>query len=184
MWSPRRFVLAAVLILLAGCSSSPVPIADPSESTLDARLFGTWVTQDDDSPAMLRIRLVPFDAHQMVAGATYIGLVDGGHEVHEALYRVLLADVDGTTWISASELSEYDTDAVEDRDPQPWLIARIDYEQDGIVLFRELAHPSDLSKIETVDELTALLRERQNDPGFLDDEPLRFVRHDDDDTTF
>ena len=30
----------------------------------------------------------------MVAGATYIDLVDGGYEVQEALYRVLLADVE------------------------------------------------------------------------------------------
>ena len=180
MWSPWKFVPAALLIMLAACSNSPVPIADPAESTLDSRLFGTWAALDGDSPGILRIRLVPFDEHQMVAGATYVDLVDDGYEVHEALYRVLLADVGGNTWISASELSEHDTDAVEDRDPLPWLIARIDFEQSGIVLFRELAHSIDLSDIETVDGLTALLRERQNDPGFLDDEALRFVRHDDD----
>jgi hypothetical protein len=184
MWSPWKFVLAALLVLLTACSNSPVPIVDPAESTLDARLFGSWAALDGDSQSMLRIRVVPFDEHQMVAGATYVELVDGGYEVHEALYRVLLADVDGATWISASELSEKDTDSVGDRDPLPWLIARIDFEQDGIVLFRELAHSIDLSEIETVEGLTARLRERQNDPGFLDDEALRFVRHDDQETTF
>jgi len=54
----------------------------------------------------------------------------------------------------------------------------LESEADGIVLFREISQDIELDGIKTVEELQAVLGDRQNELGFLDDEGIRFVRYD------
>jgi hypothetical protein len=54
----------------------------------------------------------------------------------------------------------------------------LESEADGIVLFREISQDIELDGIKTVEELQAVLGDRQNEQGFLDDEGIRFVRYD------
>jgi hypothetical protein len=130
MWSPwKNSPAVALLFLFAACSDSPVPVVHPSEATLDARLFGTWVAQDRDSSDTGRIRVVPFDKHQAVAELLFLETVEGVYELEAGL-------------------------------------------------FREISDSVDLGDIETVEELRAILRERCDDPDFLDDDGVRFIRYD------
>ena len=48
------------------------------------------------------------------------------------------------------------------------------------MLFREISDSVDLGDIETVEELRAILREHKDDPGFLDDDGISFIRYDTD----
>jgi hypothetical protein len=178
MW--RRLKLLpgiAALVTCAACFDSPVPVVDSFESMLDARLFGTWVPLENESADVARITLLPFDEHQMIAEIVGLESADGVYEVESTLFRVLLAEIDGTTWISATELNEPEPDD-ESRDESAWAIARLDLEADGIVLFREVSHEIELDRIETVEGLQAMLVDRQDEEGFLDDEGIRFVRYD------
>ena len=178
MWSQLKLLSSiATLVAFAACSDSPVPVVDFSESIHDARLFGTWVALENESADVVRITVVPFDEQQMVAEFVGLESIDGEYEVESTLFRVLLAEIDGTTWISATELSEPESDD-ESRDESAWAIARIDFEADGVVLFREISQDIELDGIKTVEELQAVLGDRQNEQGFLDDEGIRFVRYD------
>jgi hypothetical protein len=178
MWSPLKLLsVLALSTLVVACSDSPVPVVDPSESELDARLYGTWVALENASADVARITLVPFDEQQMVAEVVGLESIDGIFQVESTLFRVLLAEFDGTIWISASELSGSESDE-ESRDDSAWVIARLDFEPDGVVLFREISHAVELEGIETVEGLQAVLVDRQDEPGFLDEEGIRFVRHD------
>jgi hypothetical protein len=179
MWSPwKNSPAVTLLFLLAACSDSPVPVAHPSEATLDARLFGTWVAQDRDSSDAGRIRVVPFDEHQAVAELLILEKFDDVYELEADLFRVLVVDIDGLTWISATDLSDPDWASQAKQDPLSWIIARLDFEDDGSVLFREISNSVDLGDIETVEELRAILRERRDDPDFLYDDGVRFVQYD------
>jgi hypothetical protein len=174
MWSPLKLVTGlAVLAASGACSDSPVPVVDSSESKLDARLFGTWVALENESADVVRITVVPFDEQQMVAEIVGLESIDGEYEVESTLFRVLLAEIDGMTWISATELSERESD-----DESAWVIARLDFEPDGVVLFREISHEVELEGIETVEGLQAVLVDRQDEPEFLDEDGIRFVRYD------
>jgi hypothetical protein len=178
MWSPLKLLSSiATLVAFAACSDSPVPVVDSSESILDARLFGTWVARENASADVVRITVVPFDEQQMVAEFVGLESIDGEYEVESTLFRVLLAEIGGTTWISATELSEPESD-VESRDESAWALARIEFEAEGVVLFREISQDIELDGIKTVEELQAVLGDRQNELGFLDDEGIRFVRYD------
>lgn len=178
MRSPLKLLSSiATLVAFAACSDSPVPVVDSSESILDARLFGTWVALENESADVVRITVVPFDEQQMVAEFVGLESIDGEYEVESTLFRVLLAEIDGTTWISATELSEPESD-VESRDESAWALARIDFEAEGVVLFREISQDIELDGIKTVEELQAVLGDRQHELGFLDDEGIRFVRYD------
>jgi hypothetical protein len=144
---------------------------------LDGRPFGMRVVLENESADVVRITVVPFDEQQMVAEFVGLESIDGEYEVESTLFRVLLAEIDGTTWISATELSEPESDD-ESRDESAWAIARIDFEADGVVLFREISQDIELDGIKTVEELQAVLGDRQNEQGFLDDEGICFVRYD------
>ncbi len=116
MWNPWKYAPAvALLFLLAACSDSPVPVVHPSEATLDSRLFGTWVAQDRDSSDTGRIRVVPFDDHQAVAELLFLETVEDVYELEAGLFRVLVVDIDGLTWISATDLSDSDRASQEEQ---------------------------------------------------------------------
>ena len=178
MWSPLKLLSGiTTLVAFAACSDSPVPVVDSSESMLDARLFGTWVPLENESADVARVTVVPFDEQQIVAEIVGLESIDDVYEVESTLYRVLLARIDGATWISATELSKPESDD-ESRDESAWAIARIDFEADGVVLLREISHDIEFDGIETVEGLQAMLVDRQDEQGFLDHEGIRFVRHD------
>jgi len=178
MWSPLKLLSGiATVVAFAACSDSPVPVVDSSESMLDARLFGTWVALENESADVARITVFPFDEQQMVAEIVGLESTDGVYELESTLFRVLLAEIDGTTWISATELSEPEPDNGS-RDESAWAIARLDFEADGVILFREVSHEIELDGIETVEGLQAVLVDRQDEQGFLDDEGIRFARYD------
>jgi hypothetical protein len=178
MWRPLKLLPGiAALVTFAACSYSPVPVIDSFESILDARLFGTWVPLENETADVARITLLPFDEHQMIAEIVGLESTDGVYEVESTLFRVLLAEINGTTWISATELNESEP-AGESRDESAWAIARLDLESDGIVLFREVSHEIELDGIETVEGLQAMIVDRQDEEGFLDDEGIRFGRYD------
>ena len=179
MWSPLKLLSGmATVAAFAACSDSPVPVVDASESMLDARLFGTWVALENESADVARITVYPFDEQRMVAQIVGLESIDGAYELESTLFRVLLAEIDGTNWISATELSSEPEPDIESRDERAWAIARLDFEADGVILFREVSHEIELDGIETVEGLQAVLVDRQDEQGFLDDEGIRFVRYD------
>lgn len=170
----RLLTCAGALSLVAACSESPVPVQDPAEARIDTRLIGTWTSEEADQ---LRVRIVPFDEHQLLAELIDADFVDGGYVVERTLYRVLASDVDGATWISATILAESEAEFREMQDDPVWHIARLEFVEEGNVLFTELSDSIDFEGIDAPDRLRALLRQRKDDPGLISGDTVRFASH-------
>ena len=140
----------AVILCVVTCSESPVPIEKPAEARIDTRLVGTWISTPDDESGRTRVRIVPFDDHQLLAELMEADFVDGGYAVKRALFRVLVSNVEGSTWISAMALAESGPEFDEMEDYPVWHIARLEIEESGGILFTELSDSVDLEDIGTL----------------------------------
>jgi hypothetical protein len=98
-----RVVLALAVTALAGCPfSSDTPLSDPASSVVDARLVGTWRTQDPETGEWNALTILSFNDHEMM------GFAREKDPEKVNVFRLLPTSVGKDTFLSFQELGGND----------------------------------------------------------------------------
>lgn len=155
--------IATVFLFLTGCEGSKYPLSDPSYSSIDEALIGSWgifeTSDGDDHEGYLNV--FAFNDH-----AYYVEGWDEGEEDDLMRMNIFSTEIDGVLFANVRFFANYD-----ENDDDYFFFKYEMISQDELVVY---AVNDDLyktlEKLESVDAVHKFVQDHMNDPDFYDEE--------------
>lgn len=165
----RIFLILTGALLFAGCEGAQVPLGEPDEMPVDARMMGEWIAEvEDEDEAPTWLRVWAFNDHEY-----YVEWETEGDEEEMARLRAFSSDL-GDFIFSNIQCINCDP---EDRDE--WFFYQYELESDDVLLIRgidEEHYNGPLSSMTRSRDVRQYVEQHMGDEGFFSEGVARFTR--------
>ncbi len=165
----KATLVIAVLLIIAGCYESKVPMAPVKDAVFDAKLIGRWKAIGLKNNEVAKIVILKFNDREYFVKHKVWEKKDWSVSAEVYLCRAYTIMVDGVAFCNVQYISS------NEKDKRPFMFFKYSFSKDGILTWRLISNDLIKTKIKTSKELYEFIKKNMNNEK-LYGKPLKFKK--------